>query len=231
MAIKKSILKPDNQPIFDNKDSIINRDTPKSESDLQNENIKLKAMLDKLMSEKSNNVDAPIAVEELDEFESIKIAAEDYIKIISLTPHELNLSTGGFGRGKKFKFEKMYDIKRVLYSDLVDIMENNSKFLNEGFFLILDKRVVRKNGLDDAYSKILTKEKIEQIVNNSKDAVDLFKSANPRQREFITDMLIAKIRDNQEVDLNMIDRISRIAGFNLQERGEESKLYSQPVTQ
>jgi hypothetical protein len=134
------------------------------------------------------------------------------------------------GKGKKFRFEKMYEIKRILYSDLVDIMENQSNFLSDGVFFILDGRVIRKHGLDDAYAKILTKEKIENIISgNEKESIDLFKSANPRQREFICDMLIAKIRDNKDIDLNVIDKISRIAGINLQERGEEARIYSEPI--
>ena len=201
------------------------------EEDLKAEVEKLKLMISKLMEEKdSSKNEYENDNYDKDDFNGIRIMQEEYIKVMSLCPMELNLSTEGNGKGKKFKFDKFGDVKRILYSDLVNIMENNSHFLNYGFFYILDSKVIRKHGLDETYEKILTKEKIERIVNNSVDAVDLFKSANEKQREFIQDMLIARVRDDIDVDLNMVDRISRIAGINIAERGEESKAYSQQLS-
>ena len=195
---------------------------------LKQEIEELKSMLAALMSKKEVNKDAEKEDDEEDVFEKIKILQEDYIKVMSLCPMELNISTGGMGKGKRFRFDKFGDIKRILYSDLVDIMESNANFLNYGFFYIMDERVIRKHGLDDVYNKMLTKDKIEAIISgSSKDAIDLFKSANKNQQEFICNMLIAKIRDSHEIDLNLIDKISRVSGINLQEKGEEAKYYSQ----
>lgn len=200
-------------------------DDKKSNDELKERINALESLLSTLIKEKEESKAQDDASD--DSFESIKIAQEEYIKVMSLCPMELNLSTEGMGRGKRFKFDKFGDIKRILYSDLVDIMENNSNFLNYGFYYIMDKRVIRKHGLDEAYEKILDKEKIEKILSfNEKESVDLFKSSNQKQKELITDMIVAKIRDSQDVDLNIIDRISRIAGFNLQKMGEESKEYS-----
>lgn len=200
-------------------------DDKKSNDELKERINALESLLSSLIKEKEESKAQDDASD--DSFESIKIAQEEYIKVMSLCPMELNLSTEGMGRGKRFKFDKFGDIKRILYSDLVDIMENNSNFLNYGFYYIMDKRVIRKHGLDEAYEKILDKEKIEKILSfNEKESVDLFKSSNQKQKELITDMIVAKIRDSQDVDLNIIDRISRIAGFNLQKMGEESKEYS-----
>lgn len=195
---------------------------------LRQEVNQLKSMLDTLLAEKKQN--ESVVDDQYDNFDSIKILQEEYIKVMSLCPMELNLSTEGMGKGKRFKFDKFGDIKRILYSDLVDIMESNSHFLNYGFFYILDKRVIRKHGLDDAYEKLLTKEKIEKVISfNEKDAVDLFNSANKNQKDIMIDMIIEKIKNSENVDLNIIDKISRIAGVNLYEKGQEAKEFSELI--
>lgn len=195
---------------------------------LRQEVNQLKSMLDALLAEKKQN--ESVVDDQYDNFDSIKILQEEYIKVMSLCPMELNLSTEGMGKGKRFKFDKFGDIKRILYSDLVDIMESNSHFLNYGFFYILDKRVIRKHGLDDAYEKLLTKEKIEKVISfNEKDAVDLFNSANKNQKDIMIDMIIEKIKNSENVDLNIIDKISRIAGVNLYEKGQEAKEFSELI--
>jgi hypothetical protein len=124
----------------------------------------------------------------------IRIALDEYIKVMSLCPNELNLSTRKGKGGKTFVFNKLYEVKRIMYQDLADILENHRNFVDAGFFVILNKDVIRHQGLDDAYAKILTKEKmVEDIVNG------------------------------KEVDLNFVDRISRAVGYSLVERAEDIK--------
>jgi hypothetical protein len=154
----------------------------------------------------------------------IHIALDEYIKVMSLCPNELNLSTRKGKGGKTFVFNKLYEVKRIMYQDLADILENHRNFVDAGFFVILNKDVIRHQGLDDAYAKILTKEKMEDILKgNSTDAVNLFKSANPEQQEVICRVMVEDIVNGKEVDLNFVDRISRIVGYNLIERVEDIK--------
>lgn len=155
---------------------------------------------------------------------NIKVSGDDYIKVMSLCPHELNLTTQSKGRGKLFTFRKMFEVKRILYRDLADIMENHSAFLEQGLFLILDSDVVRKHGLDETYEKLLDKKKIEQVLQgNQTDAVNMFKIANPKQQKSICELIINDIVTGEPVDLNFVDRISRIVGYNLQESAENIK--------
>lgn len=162
-----------------------------------------------------------------DEFEKYNIPQDTYIKVISLCPYQLNLSTKGMGRGKIFTFHEFGQSKRILYSDLVEILESHQAFLKDGLFYIADKRVIRKNGLDDIYSNILNKDSIEKIISGStNDAVSLFKSASEKQQEIIVDMLIEKVQsDPDSVDLNLVDKISRASGIKIQERAEEARTY------
>lgn len=162
---------------------------------------------------------------DLDEFNKIKINQDDYIKVVSLTPFQLNLTCEPKGAGKCFTFRGFGQTKRVLYSDLVKILENAHSFLEKAYFYIMDKRVIRRHGLDDLYEKILTKEKIEAIIEgNSNDAVSLFKSASESQQLIIVEMLIEKlVKDPDSVDLNMVDKISRASGVKIQEKAEEGR--------
>ena len=186
------------------------------------------AELTKILMNNQNQPEIKGTVEEIKEG-SIKVSGDDYIKVMSLCPHELNLTTQSKGRGKIFTFRKMFEVKRILYRDLADIMENHPVFLEQGLFIILDVDVVRKHGLDEAYEKLLDKKKIEQVLQgNQTDAVNLFKVANPRQQQMIAQMMIDDIVNEKSVDLNFVDRISRIVGYNLQERAENIKKLMNP---
>jgi hypothetical protein len=160
-----------------------------------------------------------------DEYDDVDIRPDSYIKVISLTPYMLNLATETGGRGKVFSFSTFGTTKRIMYSDLVNILEVNHSFMNSGLFYIADRRVIRKNGLDEVYEKILTKEMMEGIISGkTNDAVSVFLSANKIQQELIITMLIEKLRDDPDsIDLNLIDKISRASGVKIQEKVEEAR--------
>jgi hypothetical protein len=152
--------------------------------------------------------------------EEERIDPTEYIKVMSLTNHLLNLTTQPGGGGKVYSFSNGFgEVKRIPYSYLADIIENHQSFVEAGNFYIMDKRVISQHGLDDVYEKILDKDKIEQIFNGNKnDALNLFKMANPKQQEMIINMLIEKLRDDPEFDLNVIETISKYSKVNLQEK-------------
>ena len=82
------------------------------------------------------------------------------------------------------------------------------------------------HGLDDVYSKILTKDKIEDILSaNSEEGLSLYNSANPEQQKVIIGLLIEKmVNDSDSVDLNVVDSIARISGIKISERVENAKM-------
>lgn len=145
------------------------------------------------------------------------IRLDDYVDVISLCPMPLNLSTQGNGRGMVFKFSKFGEKKSILYKDLVNIIENQRTFLEAGYFYILNKDVIRKSGLDDMYSKILTQENILQILDgDSKEALSLYSSCNERQKELIVEMILQRLlADPESIDLNLVDKISKASGTDI----------------
>jgi hypothetical protein len=209
---------------LENKDSKI--------EDLELKLAKMSEMLETLMQnknieQKNYNDDYIDDVEE----NKIKINSDDYIKVISLCPEYLILRTTPYGqKGDTYEFEKYGVVKRILYGALNRIIDMNRHFLEEGKFAIMNSKVIRRHGLDDVLGKILTKENIDKILaGNQSDAVNLFKTANDNQRENIARMLMDRLIAGEEIDLNFLDRLSRIIGYNIQQRAEEIKFAAKAV--
>ena len=211
--------------------SIINANSNilvESEIDIEKEELKkkleeLERKLNLVLSGQSQTVEKLVSSPPVKD-ESLN--ADTYIPIVSLKFDTLNLSTKEIGKGV-ISFTYFGQMKQVVYSDLIRIMENHPTFLKNGYFYILDNRVVRKHGLDEEYSKILNKDTIDQILmGNKTTSIELYKSAGEKQREVINDALIVKMINEEEIDLNVIDAFSRISGVNLLEKARISKEYN-----
>jgi hypothetical protein len=192
------------------------------------EELNMKQKLAKL--EKEN---LELLVELRGQKDNAGIPLDAYIEVMSLVPFKLNLSTEKLGRGRQFSFSRFGEVKRILYNDLASIFENYRSFMEQGYFYILDQKVIRKHGLDDIYEKILSKEMIEEILKfNPKSAVRLYETATDTQREIIDGMLVHKIKQNDgEIDYNIVSQLSKIGGRDIMKIAKEaSELESAPVT-
>lgn len=153
-----------------------------------------------------------------------ELRSDEYIPLVSLCPYQLSLSTLGFGRGKVFTFKRFGEKKRVIYSDLVLIMENNAGFLESGLFYILDARVVREHGLDSIYEELLTKEQMEKVFGSDSElAIEIYSQAPNRQKKLIESMIVNKIADGVDLNMNVVNNISIISGINLTESANDLK--------
>lgn len=185
----------------------------------------LKAEIERLKNLNNN-------VEVAEEFEEdIEIPLSAPIKIMNLFPGHLNLSKEEFGRGGTFKFTDFGQTKKINYGDLMKILETHSNFVEAGYFVILDKRVIRNHGLESFYEKILTKDKINEILSGTEEGLSLYSVANSKQQETIVQLIVDKLIDNPEaIDLNMIDRLSRIAKVDISSRAKEARNIMHPET-
>jgi hypothetical protein len=157
-----------------------------------------------------------------------RVLLDDYVPVMSLLPYRLNLSTKEGGQGDIKKFTRFGEVKNILYKDLVDIIEVDRSFMEAGYFYILDPVVIRQHGLDEVYSKILTKEKIDEILNNinTEYCIDLYNSANPEQQKVIVHLLIEKVKaDPNSVNLYTVDRISRLSKIDIANKAEQEKVF------
>ena len=152
-----------------------------------------------------------------------KIMLDELIPVMSLLDYPLNLMNQSNGKAK-YRFERFGQKKEILYQDILRIIEDYQTFLAFGYFIILDKRVVERHGLQEIQSKILTKEKIERVLDGSPDAFALYKECSPEQQRVIIGMLTQKvIQTPDSVDMNIVDQISRFSKINIIQNAEESK--------
>ena len=147
------------------------------------------------------------------------------IRLISLYYGELNLSTEPFGRGKIVSFSKYGEVKNVLYNTLIDIVNNNRKFSENGYYYILDKNAVYHLGLAEYYEdKILTKEILDNICNYSKEEIeDILSNASEEQKDVLIHNLVNKIYNNKPVDLNKCDVISKYCNVDIMAKVSEMR--------
>jgi hypothetical protein len=182
----------------------------------------------KEIKEKAQIMEQSIIDEDNDE--EIEISSQKYITVISLCPNELNLSTVQGGKGKTFTFQKFGETKSIMYQYLVDIMDATPRFLNEGYYYIADKKVIRRHGLNLIYDTLLKKKVIEDIFNGTltNDEIgSLYKSANPSQQSVVRDLIIQKLMtDENSVDMNTVATISKISHIDILKQVEDNKFYS-----
>ena len=153
------------------------------------------------------------------------IRPDSYVKIMSLNNKPMNISSQPRFQGKRLTFTYFGETKEVLYSEFLDIKENHKNFFEAGKFYLLDegRGLIRKLGYEELYNHILTKEKIEAILNSSPEALNFFKSANKNQQETIIEMLFIRMRDGQDVDRNLIAEISRYSEVDIEDKVKKAK--------
>lgn len=156
--------------------------------------------------------------------EDIYISPDKSIRVMSLCNHLLNLTTGNDLKAKKRSFDHYGQVKSVPFSMLTEFVEHAPTFAENGVYYILDRDAVKKLGLEEAYAKILDRKDIDKILNvsDSDTALALYKSLNKRQREYVNEMLIEKIRRNEVTDLSLISAIGRVAEIDLMDRVKKS---------
>jgi hypothetical protein len=190
----------------------------------------IQAMMQQLLQAQSQGVTAE-SVQNLYQNESIvsEIKPNEYIKVMSLTYGELNLTTATTTGKKVHTFNKFGDVKRIVYSELVEILHNQFHFAEDGLFYIFDRRVIEFHGLVDAYEKILDKDTLVNILDKSRDeVVSLFKNASLAQKETIQSLLVDKLlKEDAEVDYGKIDAINRHSTKNILTAVEELKWYQE----
>jgi len=191
-------------------------------------------MIEDLQNNIKNNSNLSVKKNEEDEaeiydYEEEEVPLNSYIKVMSLIPYELNLSTERHGKGRIFTFRGYGKTKRIIYQELEKIIEENRHFLERGFFVILDKRVVRKHGLDDIYKNIMNKEKMDMIILGfqggevkENDILSFAKSAPKEQQKILATMVIDKRINGETIDLNLFDKLGRIIDMDLNQKYEDS---------
>lgn len=152
------------------------------------------------------------------------IRLDRVVKIMSLFRGILNLSRGK--DKEELRFLGFGEIKRIQYGQLLELMDRNEGFYRNGLFIILDEEIVKKLGYEDA--NILNREQIERVIDSTcgtEEALELYKSGTDRQKATIVDALIEYVRDDKEVNQNLIRLIEQESKVKINEKAEEAKEY------
>ena len=161
----------------------------------------------------------PLPIEEY-----VEVHPNTRIKVVSLFDGVLILVAGSYGNGKPYRFEKFGEMKNIVYSDLAEILHYQFGFAEKGLLYICNDNVVSNHGLTDAYQKLLSKEIIDNLLDyNRQDMDELFKNSTEMQKEQVASILARKIANEEDIDLNKVNALSKLYGKNIVDMAEDYK--------
>ena len=178
---------------------------------LQAENAELKERMDKLMNMVEN------MPKQTDTNTSV-LGTERDIPVMSLLPHQLNLTTQPYGQGTVYTFNSMYEELIIPYGDLKEIVRANRSMAQNGKFYILDEEAVVSLRLKGAYKTIIKPDELQKVLNNvgsAQQLIEIYKMAPQGQKQTIVEILKDKRLYNENVDMNVLSEISKISGVDL----------------
>lgn len=199
------------------------RDSQKQQNEI---NAKLLEMLTNLTAPK---VEQPVNTVQKQE---VVVARKNYdnlrqprpdamIRLQSLTKGELCLNVNG---SVAINFDKYGDIKPVLYSELMNIVNNNRLFAEEGAFYIMDDASVKYLGLSRYYDNILSYDEIESLGSYSDDELrTIVPKISDFQKDVVSLVFANRIYNDEQVDRNKVEVISKACEIDIAKRAREMK--------
>lgn len=149
------------------------------------------------------------------------------VRIISLCRGSLNLAKDERGLDK-LKFTKYGEIKPVLYSTLINIVNNNRGFAERGLFYILDKASVYYLGLSNVYDKLVDNTVLDNICNYPViDIEKIIEGMEKSQVEVMVKNLSDRMYNGENFDLNKINAVSRASGIDILQRVNNMKSFAE----
>ena len=199
------------------------RDSQKQQNEI---NAKLLEMLTNLTSQKAeqpvNTVQKQDVAAVMKNYDNLRQPRPDaMIRLQSLTKGELCLNVNG---SVAINFDKYGDIKPVLYSELMNIVNNNRRFAEEGAFYIMDDASVKDLGLSRYYDNILSYDEIESLESYSDDELrTIVPKISDFQKDVVSLVFANRIYNDEQVDRNKIEVISKACEIDIAKRAREMK--------
>lgn len=215
------------------KDQLLNYE--KENHDLKNQVLEMKEQIAQLISHITSKESTEDNIENEKTIVNTSAQEENYeepsankqIKIMSMYYGTLNLCTSeNRTSGKTLTFNKYGQIKSVMYKDLVDYVNNNRKFAENGYFYILDKAAVYHVGLSNEYTRLVDSSIVNNITNYTKSDIEQITSMlTDAQKNLIAKVLSDKIANKKEVDRNKVALISDLIGIDIQKKANEQMAF------
>lgn len=207
----------------------------KENHDLKNQVLEMKEQIAQLISHITSKESTEDNIENEKAIVNTRAQEENYeepsankqIKIMSMYYGTLNLCTSeNRTSGKTLTFNKYGQIKSVMYKDLVDYVNNNRKFAENGYFYILDKAAVYHVGLSNEYTRLVDSSIVNNITNYTKSDIEQITSMlTDAQKNLIAKILSDKIANKKEVDRNKVALISDLIGIDIQKKANEQMAF------
>ena len=180
----------------------------KEENDLLKQQIEqMQAMLQQLMSQQQS-VPVTQSVSEHEEYaekEQEEIPLTKRIKVTSITTGGVNLKTSYDSGARKFRLEHLGQTKAIQYEYLIDCINTDRWLFEDGLVYINDPQVVEEQLLEEEYKKFLTSEKIQNILTFDTETIkEMVSNATKAIQETICSVVINKINDGENIDLNKV---------------------------
>ena len=199
------------------------RDSQKQQNEI---NAKLLEMLTNLTSQKAEQTVNTVQKQDVavvrKSYDNLRQPRPDaMIRLQSLTKGELCLNVNG---SVAINFDKYGDIKPVLYSELMNIVNNNRRFAEEGAFYIMDDASVKYLGLSRYYDNILSYDEIESLESYSDDELrTIIPKISDFQKDVVSLVFANRIYNDEQVDRNKIEVISKACEIDIAKRAREMK--------
>lgn len=199
------------------------RDSQKQQNEI---NAKLLEMLTNLTSQKEEQPVNTVQKQDVEvvrkNYDNLRQPRPDaMIRLQSLTKGELCLNVNG---SVAINFDKYGDIKPVLYSELMNIVNNNRRFAEEGAFYIMDDASVKYLGLSRYYDNILSYDEIESLESYSDDELrTIVTKISDFQKDVVSLVFANRIYNDEQVDRNKIEIISKACEIDIAKRAREMK--------
>jgi hypothetical protein len=189
----KKTIQETKQPIEKEtvKEPVKKQETPENEmSALKRELEELRALI------KLGNVGAPAKVETYDDEEVV---------LVSLYDGTLNLWTEKNNSGELYKFTGFGEEQPVPLNHAKSIIRNQKSFLSKGYFYIENSKLHKDRTIRDSTKNILEKEAFVNLMSaKPKNFEKLFADIPQGQKKVFADVLVAKIVEQENVDMNIV---------------------------
>lgn len=141
--------------------------------------------------------------------------SDEMILVCSLCRGELNLKNG---RGGILKFSRYGEIRPVMYSQLVDVVNSNRGFAEAGDFYVTNPAAVYHLGLREAYKHIYPLEVLNNIENYDSDEItEILNSMCKQQKKTVVINIVTKLYNDEDVNQNKVKLIARLCDVDIHE--------------
>ena len=199
------------------------RDSQKQQNEI---NAKLLEMLTNLTSQKAEQPVNTMQKQDVEvvrkNYDNLRQPRPDaMIRLQSLTKGELCLNVNG---SVAINFDKYGDIKPVLQSELMYIVNYKRRCAEEGAFYIMDDASVKYLGLSRYYDNILSYDEIESLESYSDDELrTIVTKISDFQKDVVSLVFANRIYNDEQVDRNKIEVISKACEIDIAKRAREMK--------